>query len=575
MYPNDDLAELKCACLTRHKQPVYWCRPPVEKIEAGPSGRKRANDDANDQPTKNRKTDKDGNQLPSCLEIGRALYHDKACGRDWTWLQDAMRPIFDEGEPDTMIYTNEQHGTILSLLLRDTFSITLKRRELQKKPNLFAHEIDELIPLMGAEDMGDEYFPFSFTANVRVPFDILSMLGVDIFRDLTFDTWVIQLVLRKLLLNVIPWDHSRRCDVDYADHESYNQKVDIPDDRARKVRLFNEGNLGRWSNYAGNAPIFNDLYIFPGVSMFNHSCRHVVYDRKEQPTEQNVMWDWDTAIPNRIIVWAWRDIPKGEQLFLEYTPYIFDPHAAKRVLGKRCECEYCRKLSPTPDVSDDDDSASSGSSPTPKHIRRSQAKRSEQIDLISSSDDNEGSSQRFTSPAFPPSSSNNRAPPYSVITNAENDKHVNSHRGVGVSKEITLEKVPSVPVSSHRSVTEISLLGRMTGADTDGNPIAVPGGRPRGRLPSERFSIGNKVYDQCGDTIEIRSQLDLDPTPIHKPRKRPSAIRDSGDEDWGKNRLSNSSPSGDGKEADKDSGKDEHVTKEKVATNNYSSILGH
>ena len=608
MYPNDDLPELKCSCLRKQQQPVYWCKPPMEEVESEPRGEKRVNEDGDDRPTKKRKTDKDGNEIPSCLEIGNALYHEKTCGKDWSWLHDAMRPVFDDDELHFMTHTNEQHGTVLSLLLRDTFAITLKRRELQGQPNLLAHEIDELIPLMGAENMEDQYFPFSFAANVRVPFDILSMLGVDIFRDLTFDTWVIQLVLRKLLLNVIPWDHSRRCDVEYGANESYNQMVDVPDDQPRKVRLFNEGNIGRWSNYEANAPTFNDLYIFPGVSMFNHRCRNFFESRKEGHTQHNVMWDWDQTIPNRLILWAWKDIEKGEQICLEYTPYIFDSHTDKRVLGKKCECEYCEKRTPTPPPppSNSDDDQGDGSSlsppPPPRPSRRSRGSRLEQTDLDNSSLSYAISPELCVSPMMINTSSSNKPPPYSALTNARDDERftspqvINSPQVFNASKEATPEKAPAAvpnlpdyeevdaildnlskvnksPIKPPEPTPlDISILGQFTGVDTYGAPIAVPGERPpRGRLPSERYSIGNKVYDQYGDTLEVRSQLELDPTPIRKPRKRPSAFRDSDEEDRG-------SPSGggDGNQQEGDGEKDEHVAKkQKTATNNFSSILGH
>jgi hypothetical protein len=42
---------------------------------------------------------------------------------------------------------------------------------------------------------------------IQIPFDILFNLGVDIFSDLSFDTWVIQTVLRKLLGVAPAWDH--------------------------------------------------------------------------------------------------------------------------------------------------------------------------------------------------------------------------------------------------------------------------------------------------------------------------------------------------------------------------------
>ncbi|KAL2010068.1 hypothetical protein VTN00DRAFT_5875 [Thermoascus crustaceus] len=158
-----------------------------------------------------------------CLQIARELFHFRACGRDWKWLHDAMRPNWNkhpagtERGPTHLIHSNESHGTLLSLLLREVFDITLLRRERSGNPYLLAHEIDELLPLPGEDQWAEDRFPFTLAGNIKVPFDILLLLGVDIFRDLTFDMWVIQTILRKLLLSVVPWDMHRRAGSDRID----------------------------------------------------------------------------------------------------------------------------------------------------------------------------------------------------------------------------------------------------------------------------------------------------------------------------------------------------------------------
>lgn len=120
-----------------------------------------------------------------------------------------MRPCFYNWmDREHISHTNEHHGTFLSLLLRNVLETTLHR--LKKGPGLLAHEISELLlldddtPGISSTARGHKWFPFTMAANIQVRFDILAHLGVDIFRDLSFDSWVIQIVLRKLLANVVP-----------------------------------------------------------------------------------------------------------------------------------------------------------------------------------------------------------------------------------------------------------------------------------------------------------------------------------------------------------------------------------
>ncbi|KAI1935794.1 hypothetical protein LOZ66_005029 [Ophidiomyces ophidiicola] len=324
---------LGCECCLLVSEPLTWCVPrddvPLKttghqqpRIE---SQKRPAEGDEVDDSCKEPLAKKQMAQIPSCLEIALNHYHYKACGRDWKWLHDSMRPVLSDEWVQSIRHSNERHGTALSLLLREVFDITLRRREVEGKPHLMAHEIEELMPLIGA-DKGFEkqMFPFSYAANIRVPFDILQYLGVDIFQDLAFDTWVIQLVLRKLLLNAIPWDGDRR----------QKDFVDTPETKQLRRTGLPQLSL---AEYPKAVPSLKNLYIFPGVSMFNGTC----------PNTNNVIWDWDLSVPNRMVLWACRNVPEGQELTLPYVLTKPAEDVAHRLFGGHCQCEVCpwkRKL---------------------------------------------------------------------------------------------------------------------------------------------------------------------------------------------------------------------------------------
>jgi hypothetical protein len=321
-----------CGC-SELEEPIYWCasRPERETAEHNRNGaasaddkggkaNKRAREDIPDENERTAKRQRTENPI-SCLDIAQSLYHHRVCGKDWKWLYDAARPNISKGDGieysgPFFSHSNEPHGTILNVLLREVFDITLHRQANQGRPNLLPHEIDELMPLTGAEDQPEQNFPFSFAANVKVPFDTLSYLGVNIFRDLRFDTWVIQLVLRKLLVNAIPWDMDRRRDFD--------------DVKTKKSQIDEGKELNDWA-FNDIMPDFNDLYIFPGAAMFNHCCHD----------EHNVTWQWDEEIPNRLLLRADTAIEAGEELRIMYSPSRLQPSQQNKLLGGPCFCPVC------------------------------------------------------------------------------------------------------------------------------------------------------------------------------------------------------------------------------------------
>lgn len=260
----------------------------------------------------------------TCLQIARELYHFSSCGKDWTWLYDAMRPNISEflGK-EHISRSNEVHGTILSLLLRNVFEITLHRRK--DDPNLMAHELDELLVLDGdSKSWRESWFPFSMAANVIVPFDILTYLGVDIFRDLTFDTWVIQIILRKLLTNVVPWDQQCQGRVSVIQTHDQGNAAEHRDEQEQRIKSTEP--FTHWD------PSFKNLYLFPGFSMFNHSCRGA----------HNADWGYDQQIPNRVLVWAVSDIKKGDEVRLRYQHgKIGFRNCGIRLFGTSCQCPQC------------------------------------------------------------------------------------------------------------------------------------------------------------------------------------------------------------------------------------------
>lgn len=291
-------------------------------------------------------------QGASCLEIARELYHHRVCGKNWKWLQDAMRPgkfnwstfshypqdiVRPDGSKDLSFFTHthEAHGTMLSLLLREVFDITLMRRERTGDANLMAHEIDELLMLEDSKSWSSSWFPFTLAANIRVPFDILLQLGVDIFRDLTFDTWVIQTVLRKLIINAVPWDEKWRGSVERVEQEKKIPKTDNQDTMLREKKDFNVID-----------PSFQNLYLFAGFSLFNHACQG----------RHNANWGYDEIIPNRVLVWAAEDIPRSAEIRIPYKFKPMSSETALRILGKECQCPHCLDGNATDSSGDEDNS---------------------------------------------------------------------------------------------------------------------------------------------------------------------------------------------------------------------------
>ncbi len=253
----------------------------------------------------------------TCLQRARETYHYKSCGKAWEWLHRQLKPTerTDPGGHTGISY--EEYGTLLSLLLLDVLDRTLLVCTHSLSIHVLAHEVDMMLPLCAGEDLPERYFPFTYSANVVVPFEILLSLGVNIFRELDFDTWVIQIVLRKLLLNCVPWDEWRRGDAD--------------------------SNV----TYQAHGP-FETLYLHTGFAMFNHACIRAA----------NSQWSWDQwteeqhhdqkGIPNRIIMKSSRAIAVDKEIKVQYYPGAETRLKQRRLFGRECDCGHCPR-SPGPE----------------------------------------------------------------------------------------------------------------------------------------------------------------------------------------------------------------------------------
>ncbi|KAI9812644.1 MAG: hypothetical protein M1832_000364, partial [Thelocarpon impressellum] len=257
----------------------------------------------------------------SCLDVARQTYHRRACGRDWNWLHAGMQ---DDGAR-----RHATHNTYLALLFRDVVELTLRTRAAPRDaggdPHRHAHEIDALLPLSAEPSAPSGAFTFGWAANIVTPFDVLDALGVDIFRDPSFDTWVLQLVLRKLELNLLPWDPS-----------GANIWAQYEGDGAHAPGLHGpELDL--------DAPLFSHLSLHPGYALMQQGCRNTA----------NARWTFSHAqdgVPNKLLVTARRPIARHEEIVTLHLPPILQRDdedgsllQRRRGLGRwgECRCSSC------------------------------------------------------------------------------------------------------------------------------------------------------------------------------------------------------------------------------------------
>lgn len=141
---------------------------------------------------------------------------------------------------------------------------------------------------------GSEIVPFNLLEDIVQPLSMLQTLGIDIFADHRFDTWVLFTMRLRLNNNVVGMKMNSKNNKEY-------------------------------------------IYgVYPLMAVLNHSCdHHVEYNRE--------------ASDATIVLKAVKDIVKGEEIFTSYIPDeedlgLLDRRASLMAwFGTDCRCSRCMK----------------------------------------------------------------------------------------------------------------------------------------------------------------------------------------------------------------------------------------
>ncbi|KAI9865457.1 MAG: hypothetical protein M1813_002347 [Trichoglossum hirsutum] len=204
---------------------------------------------------------------PKCRELALAHYHSPLCGKDFSWIY--------AGTKSTITHVPDKRPAIFLRVLAMCVH--------QDAHPLQLPAIARLMPSYES----DHPSGWIMQGNVIMPIKILQALGVEVFADLRYDTWVIQ---------TLWW----RC----KNNLSANLETDTP------IAALN-----------------------PYSSFVNHSC------------EPNVFWL--STQSSTLELRALRRIKKGEELYISYLTSGM-PKKERRIwlnqwLGRDCACPKCER----------------------------------------------------------------------------------------------------------------------------------------------------------------------------------------------------------------------------------------
>ncbi|KAF7857178.1 hypothetical protein EAF04_009419 [Stromatinia cepivora] len=207
----------------------------------------------------------------SCSQRALDSYHTVVCGKNLDFLFET-KSVSSSNSTESSIGSN--------LLLR---VLALSIRENTANP-LKSSLISRLTPAYNPND--PQLIAFNFKDHIITPIRILGELGVDVFTNSMYDTWVL---------------HTIHC------------------------RLQNNKHGQTFDDIRGTA--INPLY-----SMFNHSC------------DPNVDWRHDHE-NSTVTMFAERNIKKGEEMFISYIGKGDSLKDRRRKLmpwfGMECACHKC------------------------------------------------------------------------------------------------------------------------------------------------------------------------------------------------------------------------------------------
>ncbi|KFZ16869.1 hypothetical protein V502_04861 [Pseudogymnoascus sp. VKM F-4520 (FW-2644)] len=211
---------------------------------------------------------------PDCSKTALDTFHASICGKDFGFLTSAA----ESAELTTDL-------SLDSVLLLRVLALSMQEPTLHP---LKTSLLNRLTPTY----KNDELIIFNFPDHIVTPIRVLGELGIDVFANAAYDTWVL---------------HTIRC------------------------RLQNNKHGQTLDGFPGTA--VNPLY-----SMFNHSCAPNV--------------DWEHGDSNSTLrMFALRDVDEGEELFISYIRPLTMEYAERQEsllpwLGMECECERCKAERP-------------------------------------------------------------------------------------------------------------------------------------------------------------------------------------------------------------------------------------
>ena len=213
-----------------------------------------------------------------CRDLASRFYHSKTCGQDFKWLYGMLQAA------------REDDPAMNVLMLLRLLSICTQHD---------CHPLDHPLIARLIPHLSDaQSRKWTFRDNIVNPNLVLQQLGVDIFQDLRFDTWVLQNVRYRMVTN-------------------------------------QRGTAGRRFLRA-----INPLYCF-----LNHSCEPNAIWYAARASEGATAHDSTT-----ISVISTKPIKKGEEICIDYNKVSRISNKAKRqeelrnwIPGGVCACTRCQR----------------------------------------------------------------------------------------------------------------------------------------------------------------------------------------------------------------------------------------
>ena len=230
----------------------------------------------------------------SCRETAKATYHQALCGKDFSWLTNKQQLAGVKSTPAGFSETDNQ------MWLRILATCVQSGLYPLEHPSIAA-----LTPNYESED--DVGRRWSLASYIDVPQRILTTLGVDIFKDHRYETWVLQTIWARMMNN----------------------------QRGAVARAFN-GSIVRRS--------VNPLYSF-----INHSCEPNAEARGIEETYTPK--DTPVVGSSALAIFATRDIKPGEEICISYIDenQLSENREGRNFLLRRnwlsgdCLCTRCER----------------------------------------------------------------------------------------------------------------------------------------------------------------------------------------------------------------------------------------